>query len=507
MVANINEDVIPPVALPFTEDEDESNEKRKQVINRRPLLDEKNDAPPMTENGKDAVTEKAAEGRTRRLLLCGVLLLLLCAACALAIWFFFRGGAAASKPAVKVTTDPNKRQDVSYTTDDEKYNAALKSLAGKTGSPDNPLGPPTTDTGGGTDSGAGQTQNELSGLPKSSTFDSKGAETERVAINDTGGNIQPELSNAPALSESNARTAPSQTTRTEGAATAGRSTLFSASRLANRSSNQNWSSDSVTSNREGTTNSEAGVTIPPFGAMLPVRSLGVIYTLRSSGSLVRFELTRDMSGRGWKMRKGTVLVGVVRSSELDRAFVSMVGFIDAERGGLVKVTGDLLSGDGASGIKGKRRKVSSGFSRVLGKISDAGLGILSNLASGVGRGGTVIISDAYSRGVAPITSELDGVINNRQEFIEIKAGTPCYVMVTQLPDEIQGVDALAGMSDDSLASLSDSSSPRRATGISESELAELLSRGNEAEIRRALPRMTPEMRRLAEAVLREGGGR
>src|SRR5262245_21292049 len=51
---------------------------------------------------------------------------------------------------------------------------------------------------------------------------------------------------------------------------------------------------------------EKTVALPSFGALLPVRTLGAIYTLRPS--LARFELTRDMRGEGWTMKKGTVLV-------------------------------------------------------------------------------------------------------------------------------------------------------------------------------------------------------
>jgi hypothetical protein len=43
--------------------------------------------------------------------------------------------------------------------------------------------------------------------------------------------------------------------------------------------------------------------------------------------------------------------------------------------------------------------------------------------------------------------------------------------------------------------------PSKSTGISESELAELVQSGDRRRIREALPRMTPEMRRIAEAVL------
>jgi hypothetical protein len=74
-----------------------------------------------------------------------------------------------------------------------------------------------------------------------------------------------------------------------------------------------------------------GVAMPTFGSMLPVRTLGVLYTLRSGG-LARFELTSDVKGKGWAMRRGTVLVGALRDAKFDRAFVSLVGFIDTKSG-------------------------------------------------------------------------------------------------------------------------------------------------------------------------------
>src|SRR5438094_555537 len=93
------------------------------------------------------------------------------------------------------------------------------------------------------------------------------------------------------------------------------------------------------------------VALPSFGSMLPVRSLGVIYTLRSGG-LVRFELTRDVKGKGWFLPHGTVLVGALRGSEYDRAFISLIGFIDSESGRFVKITGDVLGSDGGTGLRG-----------------------------------------------------------------------------------------------------------------------------------------------------------
>jgi hypothetical protein len=249
------------------------------------------------------------------------------------------------------------------------------------------------------------------------------------------------------------------------------------------------------------------VALPSFGSMLPVRSLGVIYTLRSGG-LVRFELTRDVKGKGWFLPHGTVLVGALRGSEYDRAFISLIGFIDAESGRFVKITGDVLGSDGGTGVRGKRRKMSSGWSKVLGKVGEASLSIAGSLASSVGRR-PVIITDAFGGAGSRVTSELGGVLLNkdRDVFVEVAAGSSCYVMITELPEAIQGVDALAKFSSSEVETRADSDQRREATGISEHELAELIQSGNPERIKLALPRMTPEMRRVAEAVISRGDDR
>jgi len=249
------------------------------------------------------------------------------------------------------------------------------------------------------------------------------------------------------------------------------------------------------------------VALPSFGSMLPVRSLGVIYTLRSGG-LVRFELTRDVKGKGWFLPHGTVLVGALRGSEYDRAFISLVGFIDSESGRFIKTTGDLLGSDGGTGVRGKRRKMSSGWSKVLGRLGEASLSIAGSLASSVGRR-PVIITDAFGAAGSGVTSEFDGVLLNkdRNVFVEVAAGTSCYVMITELPEAVQGVDALAKFSGREVESRADSDQRREATGISEHELAELMQSGDPERIKLALPRMTPEMRRVAEAVMSQSEDR
>ncbi len=67
--------------------------------------------------------------------------------------------------------------------------------------------------------------------------------------------------------------------------------------------------------------------LPPFGTMLPVRTQGVVFTLRNN-SYARLELVRDMKGTGWSLPKGTVLIGRASGSEYDRAFINVIGYLD-----------------------------------------------------------------------------------------------------------------------------------------------------------------------------------
>jgi hypothetical protein len=240
--------------------------------------------------------------------------------------------------------------------------------------------------------------------------------------------------------------------------------------------------------------------------MLPVRTVGALYTLRS-GALVRFELTRETKGDGWSMKRGTILVGTSKGGEFDRAFVGLIGFIDPQTGKLVKLGGDLLGGDGAAGLKGKRRQLDGGWTRALGVLSNAALGVTGALLSG-GADNTVIVSDGFrTRAVNPLTDELRGALGNEFErrqgrsFVEVLAGTPGYVLVTDLPSSIRGTEPIPDPNSDTLADLSDVDAVRPATGLSERQLADLLSTRSPELIRAAMPRMSPEMRKIAGLVL------
>src|SRR5262245_13995002 len=225
---------------------------------------------------------------------------------------------------------------------------------------------------------------------------------------------------------------------------------------------------------------EPRVVLPPFGAMLPIRTMGALNTLRPG--LARFELMRDVRGQGWQMRKGTTLIGQQQGGEYDRAYISLLGFIDPDSKRFVKAPGEMLGADGAPGLQGKRRQVSSRWARVLGRVATSAVS-LGQAALSRGNSTTVVLPGA----VAP---ELTPSVASRREFVEAPAGTPGFVMITDLPKEAQGIDA------DPLA---------EGTGetLTDEELAELLSSDSPEKIRAAMPRMTPELRRIAEAVLKE----
>jgi hypothetical protein len=225
------------------------------------------------------------------------------------------------------------------------------------------------------------------------------------------------------------------------------------------------------------------VALPTFGAMLPVRTLGAIYTLRPS--LARLELTRDVRGQGWLLKKGTALIGRQQGSEHDRAYITLVGFIDPTSGRLVKLAGDVLGSDGAPGLRGKRRQISGRWARVLGRAANAAVS-LGQAALTRGGGVNVYLPNAVS---SEIQSFSPSAIS-RREFVEVSAGAPAFVMITDLPKEAQGIDA-------------DPSAVGTGETLADEELAEILSSDSPEKIRAAMPRMTPELRRIAEALLRE----
>jgi hypothetical protein len=228
--------------------------------------------------------------------------------------------------------------------------------------------------------------------------------------------------------------------------------------------------------------------LPPFGTMLPVRTQGVVFTLRNN-SYARLELVRDMKDSGWTLPKGTVLIGRASGSEYDRAFITVIGYIDSRDNRLVKMSGEVLGSDGGSGIQGKRVVVDSGgLKRALSKIASSGMQAAGLLASGFGGQRTVIVDGAGNRIISPITDEASrmfgGASGDKRAFVKVEAGRPAYVMVADLPKDRPAIDAPG---EDEL----------RQSALTDRELMELLILGTREEISAAFPLMTDEQKTLA----------
>lgn len=253
----------------------------------------------------------------------------------------------------------------------------------------------------------------------------------------------------------------------------------------------------------------ATVPVPPLGTMLPVRTLGTVFTLRND-SFVRMQLTRDVAGSGWHLARSTEFYGMLRGAEFGagRAFVSLIGFVDASTNRLVRLQGNLLDKDGADGLRGRKHKLDSGWARALKMAGASMVDALSTIAAGVGRR-PVYVGDIYGyaapRATAPLVQEISGIAYGDKRrasgFVEVPANTSGYILVITTPREIQGTEADVSLPPAELQRLSDTSTPRTSTLLTEQELAELLTSGSRDDIRRAFPRMSPEMQRVAEVVL------
>lgn len=231
---------------------------------------------------------------------------------------------------------------------------------------------------------------------------------------------------------------------------------------------------------------------PNFGAMLPVKLIGVLYTLRT-GSMARLELARDIATTSGILKRGTVFVGTVAGAELDRAFIQIKGFIDPTTNSFMKLEGELLGSDGGTGLRGKRRRVSSAWVKVLDRAAQSGTQILTGIL-GRRNGGVIVSTDPY--GTYRSTSNYDqSQLQDNRTFVEVAAGSVGFVLVTTLPSESKN---------DSHLAQADATSTRESSNeIPDQEIAALLIEASPAQIRAALPRMSPELRRVAQTVLKE----
>ncbi|MCP9496629.1 MAG: hypothetical protein MSG64_19505 [Pyrinomonadaceae bacterium MAG19_C2-C3] len=286
-------------------------------------------------------------------------------------------------------------------------------------------------------------------------------------------------------------------------------------------SSANRKSSPTRSRLEGNRSAVASPTValPPLGTMIPVRTLGTIYTLRAD-TLVRMQVTRTIDGNGWSLKRGTELYGVLRGSDYEtgRAYISLVGFVDPKTNALVRVSGNLLGSDGADGVRGRKHRLNSRWSNGL-RIAGAGaLDVFGTLASAFGRR-PIIVSDVYGvanqRTVSPLLQELRGEAAGKERagFIEVPASTSGYVLVLTMPRSVQGVDAppraidainLSDLSGNDLERFTSDPETSAASELTDAELSELLTTGTPQQIRAALGRMSPAMRHISEQVLAQG---
>ena len=489
-----------PAALPVSESEDEREKLLKQAATDGNQAASENLVEEIDEE-EDADDElRLAKPSKKKLFLafvgfvfCFVLLL------AVLCWFFGIGVFAQTKKQNVDRTVKTNGATTAPATEDEKLKMALNLVAEKTPS-------------GSSDNDLASTVNSNGGLSVSTAQPNKSTDlNEPVVVPDSFSTSNPNSSNVAPVMTKGDQTRPQnvslQTEKNDNVSNSGKSNSL---RFAARKTDGSDSltarslffgvtekkksiSSSIVPNAAvqtvlGRENFDAGNVAPiPFGTLLPIRFLGAVFTLRASGGLVRMELTRPVSGKNYSYPAGTVLVGTLRGSEYKRAFVSVVGLIDPKSGGLVKFEGEVMGGDGASGVGGRRRKIKSAWSRVLSGLREVGASAVNVIGSRRSGGAAVVISDSQTRASGVLSKEI-GNTSQSGEFIEISAGTNAYVLVTDLPDEVSDESRLA-------------QNKQSATGLSDDELATLFSEGSPDKIRAAMPRMTPEFRRLAEAAV------
>ena len=497
MSVNIAEISEIPAALPIVEEDTE----REKLLREAADLGKTADDNLSSETEDEEVEELSATPKASKkklffafvIFVFGFVFLVL-----LMSWFFGIGAFAAVKPQAVDRTKQTNSSNTAPVTEEEKLKMALNLVAEKNPNGTNSEIPNQSET-------SAANSNSSVDIPPTGATDLNEpvvvpdplVETNRTQVNSSSPTISNEPIKTPISTvSSSVQSSPNserindsviQPNRDSNNAPVGRSLFFGVERKETAITNTvSQSNNQIVSQNESVNFISQPTPAIPFETLLPIRFLGAVYTLRTSGGLVRMELTRSVTGKNYSFPAGTVLVGTLRGSEYKRAFISVVGLIDPVSGGLVKFEGEVMGNDGASGVNGRRRQIKSTWSRIFGGLRDAGAVALGAIGNGRS-GGTVVISDSTSK----VSDELSGLIGSnrsRSEFVEISAGTTAFVLVTDLPDEVSDAERLGQNS-------------KTATGLSETELADLFSEGNKEKIRAALPRMTPQFRVLAEKYL------
>ncbi len=361
---------------------------------------------------------------------------------AVAVSWFFEIGWFAEKKTQPVSRVVHKDTQPAPVTEDEKLKMALSMVAAPAPlTPGNPEGLPVSDESPG-DTGARDLKTDMADVSPISGVDTD----KKISTGD-----RPSYSLPSTVEGSTNRSGPSDkmAVRNEipsavkqGAADSdsarGRSLFFGIARKTvheNEAPKPTRTEVSRTSLPEPTRPSQI-----PFGTLLPVRLVGSIYTLRNSAGFVRMELTRPVEGKGYSYPAGTMIVGNVRGGESARAFVTNAGLIDPVSGELVRFSGELLGRDGGSGIEGRRRNLTSHWSRFFRGLKDTASSVLGSIGA-IRSGSTVILSEPIRRGTESMSEDLSGALlkNGKEDtFLEVPAGSNGYVLVTSLPENSPG---------------------------------------------------------------------
>lgn len=424
-----------PTALPGFEDEDA----------REKLLLE-----PSAEYPDDGADEESASGneavgpKTRRWQVIRTLAIFAAFVCilVLAVSWFFGMGWFSEQESQPVNRNASKDAQVSPATEDEKLKMALSMVAGK------PSGPSATSEYAPTAEKEISASDDLAstaGFPsitsgadvlRGSAAPSSDGQQNSLRVSDQGSvpqDVPIGAKTTAAIPSRNQNNSNGEKDSSDDAR--GRSLFFGLSKRTPQPEELRKIPEPATVERANLPDDTPGNLIP-FGTLLPVRLVGSIYTFRNSGGFVRMELTRAVEGKGYAYPAGTTVVGNVRGGESARAFVTILGLIDPASGELVRFGGELMGRDGGSGIEGRRRRLTSQWSRFFSGLNDTAASVLGSVGA-IRSGGTVILSEPLRKGSETLAEDFsDGILGNGKEgtFIEVAAGANGYVLVTGLPE-------------------------------------------------------------------------
>jgi len=423
-----------PTALPVFEDEDARKKLLLETTNETPEVESDGD----DEEEADLVEEKGKPKKRRWQLMrtVGGFVIFVGILAFAVSWFFGLGWFAESK-AQPVSRNAPKDGQAAPVTGDEKLKMAI-SMIGESNSNATGTPPPQIDLQ--------STPGEIS-VPESDSVNGV-AENVRMPMKASATRDEPPLTSLPSANNAEIpkptkqkKETPPAISRTDGSIDpVGRSLFFGVTRKPPVAAGPERASGTRIQSASVKDAPRKGIT---FGTLLPVRLVGSIYTHRNSGGIVRLELTRQIEGEGYSYPAGTTVIGNVRGGESVRAFVSVIGLIDPASGELIKFGGELLGRDGASGIEGKRRRLTSQWARIFDGLKETASSVLSTVGA-LRSGSPVILSEPIRRGSEAMSEDIStALLKNGKEdtFIEVPAGANGYVLVTDLPKNSSEMNA------------------------------------------------------------------